>query len=425
MVAMSHARGFPTVDDIANMIVDQTEESASLDFKETLDLSRKAGEKGSNATKQDIVRDVAAFANGVGGTIIVGVSEEGNPDHATRWGHITPDEASRIADVVADSCGQRIDPKIVGLTVRRDRVRETELIIISVPRGHELHGVQLDGSPEFWIRLDKTKRTMTRLEIQNAVLAGHEGTQGPAASPPGYRAIASALGEAMEAAGERPTFFMAISPSRPQLSIWDLQLGKFRESFTRGADPSRPEMFATYIAGLSTPDAEGLAFRNGRTGLHIRDDGVVTWRLTLSTDLMLTMCPDRKTVALLPSALESAPLSLLQLYYRIATKYSQPHSRLVQLCLVNIETVRLFRLRGDLNPSRGSTMLDTEDGISFYGKQKLVVPRTGPLEFDDSSSPDQVAFQLIRRIYSAFGHGEDAIPDWDPKEERFNFLPYD
>jgi hypothetical protein len=425
MAEMSHAQGFPTVDDIAKMILNQTEESANLDFKKTLDLSKKAGEKGSNATKQDIVRDVAAFANGVGGTIIVGVSDEGNPDHATGWGHVTPEEASRIEEVVEDSCGQSIDPKVVRLTVHRDKVAETALVIITIPESRELHAVQLDGAVEYWTRPDKKKRRMTALEIRNAMLVSYGGAQAAAATPPGYRAIASALGEAMEAAGERPTFFMAISPSRPQLSIWDLQLGKFRESFTRGADPSRPEMFATYIAGLSTPDAEGLAFRNGRTGLHIRDDGVVTWRLTLSTDLMLTMCPDRKTVALLPSALESAPLSLLQLYYRIATKYSQPHSLLVQLCLVNIETVRLFRLRGDLNPSRGSTMLDTEDGISFYGKQKLVVPSTGPLEFDDSSSPDQVAFQLIRRIYSAFGHGEDAIPDWDPKEERFNFLPYD
>jgi hypothetical protein len=70
-------------------------------------------------------------------------------------------------------------------------------------------------------------------------------------------------------------------------------------------------------------------------------------------------------------------------------------------------------------------MLDTEGGISFYGKPKLVVPKTAPLAFGGSSSPDRVAFKLVSAVYSAFGHEEEAIPDWNPEEEKFIFQQYE
>jgi hypothetical protein len=116
-------------------------------------------------------------------------------------------------------------------------------------------------------------------------------------------------------------------------------------------------------------------------------------------------------------------LSLLQLYYRIAVNHEQLDSRLVQLCLADIDTVRLFRRCGHKSPNSGKAMLDTQNGVSFYRKPKLVVPSTAPLEFKGSESPDRVTYTLIKMIYSAFGHYEEAIPNWNSKEERFVFVP--
>jgi hypothetical protein len=409
------------------MILDQTEESASLDFKKTLDFSKRAGEKGSNATKQDIVRDVAAFANGVGGTIIVGVSEEGNPHHATGWGHVRPDEASRIEEVVEASCGQCIDPKVVGLTVHRDKVEETALVIITIPKGRELHGVQLDRGLEFWVRLDKTKRAMTRLEIRNAELASHEGTQGPAVPPPGYVVIAGALNETLDPPGKRPLFFMAISPLSPQPGAWDTQSPKFKELLREGAGQDKPETLATDIMQYVRPNDGGLAYASPDVDLRIRDDGVVTWRLFLSAGpgQMLTTLPGDSTLAFIPTDLEGYPLSLLRLYYRIALKQQQPSTLCVQLCLANIETIRLFRMGGYPPPHTGKAALDEENGVGFYRQPLLLVPKKDPLRFDESVSPDQVAFALVRGVYSAFGHDEEDIPHWNAREGRFVFPPFE
>ncbi len=55
--------------DILNLIVNKVEENISLDYKECIALTN------TDRAKNDISKDISAFANSVGGTIIYGVKE--------------------------------------------------------------------------------------------------------------------------------------------------------------------------------------------------------------------------------------------------------------------------------------------------------------------------------------------------------------
>ncbi|MBI1900600.1 MAG: ATP-binding protein [Planctomycetia bacterium] len=82
-------------------LVGTTSESADLDFKETLDPSQG---------KIEFAKDIAAFANWLGGHVLVGVSTDMNRTRCTGFHGIETELATKITKVIEEQVKDRCRP---------------------------------------------------------------------------------------------------------------------------------------------------------------------------------------------------------------------------------------------------------------------------------------------------------------------------
>src|SRR4030043_659016 len=96
-------------DDILKMKRDQTQESLYLEFKGSSSLSTEENKK------DEISKDISAFANSEGGDLVYGVSEVGRPP--SRFGDIDAGiDASIITpEWLEQVINSRIQPRISGI----------------------------------------------------------------------------------------------------------------------------------------------------------------------------------------------------------------------------------------------------------------------------------------------------------------------
>jgi hypothetical protein len=96
--------------DLEEMIVDQHEENIELDFKRADALGRTDGRK------TEISKDVSAFANSAGGTIVYGMDEDPlPPHHAAALSPVDPKEFSK--EWLEQVINSRIQPRIEGIVI--------------------------------------------------------------------------------------------------------------------------------------------------------------------------------------------------------------------------------------------------------------------------------------------------------------------
>ena len=94
--------------------------------------------------------EIAAFANTNGGVLLCGVTDDGEVQGMSRA------QMDELGDFLVEVCTDSIKPP-VRINVFRKEVRESEVLIVEVPRGHAQH-----DSPggSFW-RVGSSKRKMT------------------------------------------------------------------------------------------------------------------------------------------------------------------------------------------------------------------------------------------------------------------------
>jgi hypothetical protein len=95
-------------EDIISLVENKIEESINLDYKECRSLDSTDGKK------NEISKDVSAFANAAGGTIVYGVKEEGHVPAAIDNGFNPREISKEWLEQVIDS---KIQPKIEGVII--------------------------------------------------------------------------------------------------------------------------------------------------------------------------------------------------------------------------------------------------------------------------------------------------------------------
>lgn len=147
-------------------------ESAALDFKKQCNLLHGVGEAKEKA-KLDILKDIAAMANGVGGALLIGVAETGKQRG-------TPAVASELPGVPTDTVPS-LQQAIKGiadthLAVRPGSLRfypvpvpdkeDRSVLIVVVPQNtYSLSMVTYNDLNQFWVRRGTDNSRMTTDEI--------------------------------------------------------------------------------------------------------------------------------------------------------------------------------------------------------------------------------------------------------------------
>jgi len=162
-----------TADDLAELLVDpKAEETARVDFKVDCELLSDI-QPVKNKARRDLLKDVAAMANGVGGALLIGVEEKRDPN--------TPPVADSIPGLSQDKA-ERLKQAIKGLVDTHLNVRPASLIltpvevpkasakrvlIVEIPQNtYSLSMVTYDELNQFWVRRHTDNRLMTTDEVQ-------------------------------------------------------------------------------------------------------------------------------------------------------------------------------------------------------------------------------------------------------------------
>ncbi|WOE74426.1 AlbA family DNA-binding domain-containing protein [Alterisphingorhabdus coralli] len=154
------------LEDIISLAAEGVVESRTLDFKRD--------QIGSNdKAKRDFLKDVAAFANTVGGTLLLGICEKNGAASTTPGIDLDdPDkEILRLTDIIRSG----IEPKVPRVDIRWIR-REGKngFLAINVPRSVIApHCITFQHHGKFYSRANNANYPMDVVEIRNAFLAGN------------------------------------------------------------------------------------------------------------------------------------------------------------------------------------------------------------------------------------------------------------
>lgn len=126
-----------TEDDLSELIALKQEESVQLEFKRAESLDAADQRK-----KTEISKDVSAFANSAGGTIVYGIAESSQqPSCAESFSPIDPVKSSK--DWLEQVIQSRIQPRVHGIVIRPIELRKNNpgqyVYVVSIPQSETAH----------------------------------------------------------------------------------------------------------------------------------------------------------------------------------------------------------------------------------------------------------------------------------------------
>jgi predicted HTH transcriptional regulator len=160
-----------TRDDIRELVQTRAPEDILVDFKQIVFHPRH---KKPNEEIDDLLADVAAFANAFGGHIVVGI--EDRDDRAWQLRPIPIVEARKIATKLKALAIQYLKPPVIPLEIvpfsMSDQADEW-IVIIRIPEGQaKPHMSSFSKQTKFVIRDGHAKRHLSADEIREAFLSG-------------------------------------------------------------------------------------------------------------------------------------------------------------------------------------------------------------------------------------------------------------
>jgi hypothetical protein len=140
-------------DDLQRLIDDEIQESLTLDYKASGALGRQ------NNQRNELCKDVSAFANSAGGQIVYGITEEGHLPSGIDGG-VDPQEISR--EWIEQVINSNIQPRIRGL------------IIKAIPLDDDLTAYALTIPPSTTAHQAPDKRYYRRFNFQSVAMDDYE-----------------------------------------------------------------------------------------------------------------------------------------------------------------------------------------------------------------------------------------------------------
>lgn len=127
------------LDDLHELISTHAEESSTLEFKRGQVLEDLDNQQLADRRKEEISKDVSAFANRMGGVIVYGMEEDNDEPHPAKdFSPVNPTKCSkeRLEQIIAS----RIKPPIPNLVIRSIHVRSDACVyVVTIPSSHTAH----------------------------------------------------------------------------------------------------------------------------------------------------------------------------------------------------------------------------------------------------------------------------------------------
>ena len=146
-------------------------ESYVLEFKSTLQWDTVKGEH-NKVLRQSSVKTINAFMNSEGGTLVIGVEDDGNIFGLDRDIALTKNSKDRfeqlLVSLVSDSMGTTTAPNF---RIRFEEIGEKSVCVVDVERSPEPVFMKSDKGKAFYIRVGNTSRALDHEETLKYVEA--------------------------------------------------------------------------------------------------------------------------------------------------------------------------------------------------------------------------------------------------------------
>ena len=135
-------------------------ESISLEFKRDAPGT-------SDRDKQELLKDVCAFANAEGGDILFGIEEvEGT---ASGLAPITSERADALMRRISQTVEAGLEPRVLGVQMHRVDVASGYVLVLRIPPSFQgPHGIKVNTSRRFVMRSGTTKSDLTFEQLRMA-----------------------------------------------------------------------------------------------------------------------------------------------------------------------------------------------------------------------------------------------------------------
>jgi len=152
-----------TEKDLQNLIANQVPEDKTIDYKQTLHLEKPSD-------KKEVLKDISAFANTIGGHIIYGMKEKkGIPVELSGMAVDDPDQIKQRIDNVIRDC---VDPRIYGIDIQPVPLHNGNFsIVVRIPRSfNPPHMVTIGGHRQFYARTSSGTIPLSVQELRQLFL---------------------------------------------------------------------------------------------------------------------------------------------------------------------------------------------------------------------------------------------------------------
>lgn len=420
-----------STDEIASLVEDHVSEQQHLEFKATFRHK-------DPAARVELLRDIVSMANGGGGYLVFGVRDDGRGRAQCFVERALMEGSDSMMRSIRDLCFDHIAERIEGIEIRSRSVKGNTVIIVRIPiSGRRPHMVTLGHRTHFVTRAENGKREMSLAEIRKAFVneptgmrldrmdaklsdlvqtlthdrrktelreATQEYLSDALVRSNDGRLLAEVLLERFETeVGDSPFLWLGATPTAPHQRLIDLNEG---DIISMLSTPPGSRRDGWNMAGLDqSPRVSLTGVELGTKAyeyLEVLDNGHLEFWTPLDDHFCWRQSAEEIRIRpkLYPYPVVEYPVSFLRLAAALFEKCDYAGNLLIQLVYRNVAGYTL-------RPGKPERFDFGLVGSKPFAEQHLQI---GPMSVPSTLNADEVAFDLLKRVYRAFGLGTESIP---------------
>lgn len=428
-------------DEFAALVEDQQPEDQHLEFKALY-------HRDDDRSRLDLLKEIAALANGGGGYVIVGIEDVDS--RACGFVGANRDESERDASSLLDLCLDHISPRIEGLEVVARLIGENGITVVRIPPSIRTpHMVTYQRGTHFIRRVADSKREMSHEEIRSAFqdepvsrkvseIDGKVGrlieaterdatfewledrvrTGGPGLTETADGEIIARLARKRfeDQVADSPYYWIAATPLEAQPGSIPVEDDDLRELLRDPPGSRRDGWNMEAIRETVHRTGEGLRRGDRKSRyLEITENGHLEFWTPLDAHFCWGQSEEefQSRPRLNPFPLVEYPVTFLRLYRTLSGRYAIDGDVLFQYEYRNL---RGYVLR-PFHPRSIRYMAMATPDNPYEGDHFAL----GPSQQANDFHPEQLALELLQPLYGAFGFEPWMIPFFDEEDEKFVF----